>query len=430
MRRALGPALAAVATAFVWLVPFKMLSLWRGMAITDLPTYQHIVNAIADGQMPYRDIPIEYPPLATALFWVVARLPGHYDTAFDALMMLCLCATAAGVVATAQALGVGRNRAVAAAVPVVLCPLLLGNLVSTRFDLSLAAVLAWTVWAAVTARWRWMWALLVVGVLLKLVPLALVPVLMVWHAHRVDVRAALRGAGTWLGIGALLVFPLVTMTPGGMWHVLDYHLSRPPQIESLASSYTLALHLIAGFGVAVESSFGSQGLSGDGPATVAALTTAGTVVLVGAIAVATHLALRRARTGLDARVTVAGVAATVAALVATGKVLSPQFMVWLLPATFLVCGRYGPGAWVAGVAAMVLTQTYFPDRYWDLVALHHGPILLLCARNAVLMMLVALCWPRGRQGMPPPSGPVMSRGPGAPEVTGPDHAVRARYLTD
>ena len=129
-------------------------------------------------------------------------------------------------------------------------------------------------------------------------------------------------------------------------------------------------------------------------------------------------------------VMVAGVAATVAALVATGKVLSPQFMVWLLPATFLVCGRYGPGAWVAGVAAMVLTQTYFPDRYWDLVALHHGPILLLCARNAVLMMLVALCWPRGRQGMPPPSGPVMSRGPGAPEVTGPDHAVRARYLTD
>ena len=64
-----------------------------------------------------------------------------------------------------------------------------------------------------------------------------------------------------------------------------------------------------------------------------------------------------------------------------GKVLSPQFMVWLLPVGFLVAGRYGPAAFGLTIAALLTTLAYFPHSYWDLVALHAGPIAILVLRE-------------------------------------------------
>jgi hypothetical protein len=149
-----------------------------------------------------------------------------------------------------------------------------------------------------------------------------------------------------------------------------------------------------------------------------------------AVAVSAGLGLERAREGRDAAILVAGVAATTAALLVTGKVLSPQFMVWLLPACLLVGGRYGRIAIPVTAGALAATQLYFPRRYWDLVALHDLPIALLTVRNALLVALLALVWPRPSLGAPPPPARLISRAPDAPEASGPDRAVPARYLTD
>lgn len=430
MNRTLAPVLAVVAAFVVWAGPFTWFSPWADPGITDIPVYQRIADAMASGQVPYRDFDVEYPPLATAIFWLADHMPFAYENAFRALMALCLCITAAGVAATAQAIGLSRARQAAAIALVACAPLLLGNVLATRFDLALAATLAWMLFAAVTERWRLMWSLMTVGILLKLVPLLLIPLLVVWQAHRAGRASALRGAAASAGMAAAVVAPFFIANPSGTWNIVGYHLDRPPQIESMASTYMLVLHALAGVPVQVGSSFGSQGLPAHGPAVIAAFGTAAMVALVGAIAFATASGLRRARRGADARLLVAGAAATIAALLATGKVLSPQFMVWLLPATFLVAGRFGWGAASAGAGALVVTQLYFPDRYFDLVALNEAPIWILAVRNAVLIVLVALCWPRAAIAAPPPAAPLVSRGPGAPAVHGPDRALKARYLMD
>ena len=72
-----------------------------------------------------------------------------------------------------------------------------------------------------------------------------------------------------------------------------------------------------------------------------------------------------------------------------GKVLSPQFLIWLIPVIPLVRGRRGLTA--AGLlgAALVLTQLWFPYRYWQL-ALHFGTLQswLVLARDLVLVALL------------------------------------------
>jgi hypothetical protein len=67
-------------------------------------------------------------------------------------------------------------------------------------------------------------------------------------------------------------------------------------------------------------------------------------------------------------------------------VLSPQFLIWLVPLVPLVLA---PLAAAVLVAALVLTQLWFPSRYWDYVGL--GPeAWLVLGRDLVLVALVVL----------------------------------------
>jgi hypothetical protein len=83
-------------------------------------------------------------------------------------------------------------------------------------------------------------------------------------------------------------------------------------------------------------------------------------------------------------------AAALVAFIALGKVLSPQFLIWLIPIVPLLRGRRGLTAAALLVGALVATQLWFPYRYWDL-ALHFGTLesWLVLLRD---LALLALLW--------------------------------------
>lgn len=420
------PALAVALAIVVWAVPLQF-GVYADSVITDIPTYQRAYDLIAAGNIPYADFSLEYPPLAGALFWLAGVLPGPYGVTFSILMLVALCATVLGVIALARALGMDERRQTVAGCMVAVSPLLIGNLVETRFDLALSALVVWTLWAAATDRWRLAWTLLACATLLKLVPLALIPVLIIWERHRAGGRRAWAGLAGSLAVVAAGLLPFVILSPSGTWDLARYHLDRPLQLEAVGSGYLLGLHALAGIPVTVESSFGSQGLAGTGPAVIAGISTAILIAVLIAISWTLWLLLHRARAPGDARLFVAASASTLVALLVGGKVLSPQFLVWLLPVGFLVVGRYGPLAAGLTAAAMLLTFSYFPHQYWDLVALDTWPIVLLVLRDSVLIALLAACWPRpsiaGR-----PQGRVLGQQGADPRRA--EKAVSARYLVD
>ena len=93
-------------------------------------------------------------------------------------------------------------------------------------------------------------------------------------------------------------------------------------------------------------------------------------------------------------------AAALVAFIALGKVLSPQFLIWLVPVVPLVAGLRGLRASILLAAALVLTQLWFPSRYWELARdLDAVPSLLVLARDVVLVALLVVLV-RGRKPAP------------------------------
>ena len=53
---------------------------WQDGQIVDTPTYLRYADDVADGNLPYRDVQVEYPPLAFAVI-LPPRLAGSsYET--------------------------------------------------------------------------------------------------------------------------------------------------------------------------------------------------------------------------------------------------------------------------------------------------------------------------------------------------------------
>jgi uncharacterized membrane protein len=333
---------------------------WSRHQLVDWPTYHDYGTAMwDDGRVPYRDFAVEYPPGALPVFVVPAPF-GDYASAFAWLMAGC------GVALVGVVAAIRREAAWYAA----LAPVLVGSLILSRFDLWPTLLLVAALGALVHGRERLGWSLLGGAVAAKLWPLVVVPLALVRAWRRGSLEAALWGAAVVVGV----FVPFAVVAPGGLWHSIEGQASRPLQIESLGAS------LFTTFGhPAVITTHGSQNVAGHGA--VAALLS---LVEIAAL-VALWLAFARGD-DTDARL-LRFAAACVCAFVALGKVLSPQYLLWLIPLVPLVRGVRGAVATGVLTLACVLTQIWFPQRYFRYVETFHlAPVVL--ARDLLLVALL------------------------------------------
>jgi hypothetical protein len=399
--RSLSPSTEprVAAAAFVAVVVFAgawallHVGFYTRSQIIDTPVYQRYGNAIARGQVPYRDFSVEYPPGALPMFALPGLAePGHdqnvtvgFRNGFETLMWLCGAAALLAMAVALSSLGAGRRHVWGAVAFAALAPLALGSVVLSRFDLWPAALVAGAL-AALVAGWlRLGSGLLGLSIAVKLFPAVLVPLTLAYVWRREGRREALVCAGVLAAVLVVVFAPFVVLSPGGVWHSLSVQFTRPLQIESLGSALLIAAHHVWGYGITMETSHGSQNLAGGVPQTLAVAQT----VLQAAALLAVWVAFATGpptRAGL-----VRASAAALVVFVALGKVLSPQFLIWLIPIVPLVRGRRG--LWASGLLAiaLVLTQLWFPFRYWDL-ATHFDPTTswLVFARDVLLLALAAV----------------------------------------
>ena len=368
----------AVAWAVLHVAP------WTDYQIVDTPVYQRYGEAMTAGQVPYRDFRPEYPPAALPAFLLPALGPSDdYRTLFEILMLACGMGIVALVAATLVRVGVAGRELYASVALAALAPLALGSVVLTRFDLWPALLTVAALAALVSGRDRLGLGVLGLATAAKLYPAVLLPVALVYAARR-DRQNVLAALVSFVGALLLCFLPFLLLAPEGVWASIERQTGRPLQIESLGAALLLAGKQLGLYEPTVVSTFGSQNVSGSLPDRLASLQTLLQIVAV----VAVWVAVARARDPIAGLL--CGSAAAVVAFVAFGKVLSPQFLIWLVPLVPLAAAVSGLGITVLFVTALVLTQLWFPTRYWDVVDLGAVGWLVLVRDLVLVGLLVAL----------------------------------------
>jgi hypothetical protein len=391
VRRPLLLLAPAAALAAVWAV-----ALFHGPTadahITDVNVYRGYADALSAGNEPYSGFAFEYPPLALVPMWLAGVTDAGSYASYDVSFAVVMLVAALAVMLLTAALA--RERALTAAWIVALAPLLTGAVVRTHFDLVPVALLLAALLALTRGRPTAGFALLGVGAMTKLFPALLVPVAAAWLIASGRGRDAVRAFFAFAAVVAAVSIPFLGQ---GYIDAYRYQLERPVQIESAPATVLFALggSEVTG-GPSVPDAYKSNGLVGGSADAVQALFT---VLLVGVLALIVALVVRGPPTEDSLLL---GSLAALLAFAALGKVLSPQFLVWLVPFAALAWTRGERGLALLLGGAVLLTQFEFPGRYPSLVDEHTPVILLVAVRNAVL--LAALGLTLGRL-----AGPVRSR---------------------
>ncbi len=229
----------------------------------------------------------------------------------------------------------------------------------------------------------------------KLYPLLLLPLAFAFVLHRHGRAVATRFTAWVVGTVAVVFLPFFLAAPSETWFSVRAQLSRGLQVESLAGSVVLAadgalekLGLGTGLASVDEGGTGSVRSADVVGATGAVLGLLCGLLSLGVVIWVWRAALRNELSGAEL---VRGCAAVVAAQLALGRVLSPQFVLWLVPFVPLVPGRRGRVALGLLVASLAATQVWFPGLYRDYVNDRTAEATaFLLGRNLLLVALLAV----------------------------------------
>jgi hypothetical protein len=405
-----------LATRVLLLVVALNPRLYSGGVFGDVRTYGSRVERMFQGELPYRDIAIEYPPGSvpfTLLPGLVVGAGAHYRLAFAVEMVLVDGVGLYAALRLARVADAGRRR-----IPLayVLLLLAVGPLLVLRFDLVPAVcVLLAAAWSA-EGRAGPAAAALGFGTAAKLFPLVLAPLLVLGLAPAPGWglwRALRRTVPPFLAAFALPVAPALALSLHGTLNAVTYQTARGVQIESLPANAIDLLHLASGLPLGSVLDFGAYHLVSSLSAaakTVSVLATA--LALVAAAALVGWRAWRQG--GLRPPDWAPAFLIGVLAFTLPSRVLSPQYLVWLAALLAGLAGRRrARPALLALLAAAALTQAIYPFRYPQLIRFDPLDIGLLTVRNLLLVAIAAVVtWVFARPGSAPGATPGPAPAPG------------------
>jgi Glycosyltransferase family 87 len=356
--------------------------LFRGREYRDVGLYGEYARGLLDGRIPYRDVFVEYPPGAFAVFTPPALLPEDaYRHGFKVLMAVLGLAAIVVAALILVRLGASTRRLYGALAALALSPLALGPVSLNTYDIWPALLVVAALCALLYDRPTLAFGLLGLAITAKLYPVALLPVFCVAVGRRRLARPVL----AFVGVVLLIVGPFAIVGWDGLWESVDAQAERALQIESLGGALLLAAHRLGVYEAEVVRGSTlalSRDLAGAVPDALAVAT--GIVQVFGIVLVA-WLFARGDRGGERL---VAATAATVAVFLAFARFLSPQYAVWLVPLVPLVAAPFGVVASALLAGALVLAQLWF-FHYSEVFDLE-GIVWLVVVRDVMLLALAAV----------------------------------------
>ena len=383
-----------------WLGTRLLLMLWattvlpwfsHGAIVGDVRIYHGWARILESGTYPVHDTKWQYPP-AAALIFLAPLLVSHFGASY--IVTFFFLALIADLAVFLLLLGhADRNATADDAQPHltgvwawVVGGFAIGPLLLMRYDVIVTALaVAGLVLPArsVKVRWSLRGALLGLGALVKVWPGVLVLGL--------PPKGPGRRAFGWAVGTALAVSAILSLSMTGALSFLSGQSNRGIEVESvLASPFMVASWF--GYPVKVAMSYGSFQIAGPGISAVASFAELLTVVGVGLVL---WWRLMRFRPRCWTPGLMYDTAFTVLlVLVVTSRVLSPQYLIWLLGLAALVLTENGPmrrGTVMARPACLVMacvliTQVEFPLLFGEVMGGQFWGTMVVALRNLVLVI--------------------------------------------
>lgn len=353
----------------------------------DLQYFRHSLVALPDDGLA-RTL-VEYPlpgVVVVAVPWVLVTLLGVPESYADAVLVLALLGDAAFTVLLAR---LARPRRGAALTVWLLAVPLLGATTYARFDL-VPGLLIGASLLLLAGRPRVAAGLAALATGFKLWPAFVLPALAAPERFRRSVLTVV------VAVGVILAGASVALAGWArLFSPLTWQAARGLQIEAVAATPAMVGWVFAPerYEIAFTEHNAFEVV---GPGTDGLLAVSAVLSLLGAAALlALWVAAFRHGRGLTIE-TVSWLAlAAVGLFVVTSKVLSPQYLLWLLPLAAAAAGLARGRALVVWSAMLLVvtaaTQVVFPELYGQLT--HRGEhagwaVLALTVRNVLLLALV------------------------------------------
>jgi uncharacterized membrane protein len=374
----------------------------------DVGLYFEYSLKLVRGLLPYRDFALEYPPLALLPFTLPRLAVFGQPIGFDTYVRLFLLeniilSTLVGAALTwVVEWWTGHRDLVRVLLMYILFVAITAPLLPWRYDLFPAFLTVLALLCILRGQPVWAGVWLGLGAAAKLYPLALLPVFGAYYfaggqgsretntkttAMPQGWRALVRlGAGC-AGAIALTLVPFALTSPGSVVSFLRYHEMRGLQVESLPAGAIILIHLLGRASAQLTFNYGAIHLVSPLATTALRWLPTALIAVYGAVVLASMARFRAERTSRGTIASESLVAYSVAALlafIATNKVFSPQYLIWLLPFAPLLRLRHA----IVIAAICAITIGLFPFDYDDLLAMHALPVIVLNARNFLVVGLL------------------------------------------
>jgi hypothetical protein len=370
---------------------------------SSLGLYFNYSSLVMDGGIPYRDFALEYPPFSLFFIMLPRLFFSSYDAyavAFQVEIFIFILLGLYLIYRIARDTGSAPWEMMAAYTAVILA---VGPIITRQYDIFPAVMVLLSLYFFWKGRHKTSWVILALAATAKIYPVFIAPVFLLYYLRNRQYRRIGTGVITFAITGLAVALPFLITAPEGLWNMVSYHAERGVQLESTYSAIALIGEKMGWASIYTDFSAGSWNIAGPLADNLAAMST---ILMPFFLLVGYWFIYRRLRPGESRIFELGAFSLLIAAVVLiTGKVLSPQYLIWLLPLLPLAAGlRYA--TWAVFIAIGGMSYYVFPWNYIDLVYLETWPVAVLIARDILLVLMTVMLGVaiyrsrRGRQELP------------------------------
>lgn len=365
----------------------------------DVEMYFDYSSQILQGQLPYQDFEVVYPPLTLVFFLLprfIAADLNAFVTVFAIEMLLFDLVGLLIISAMSRRLGIPLWSTLTI---YTLAVLAVGSIIVQRYDLVPAIMVLLALYTFSQGRRKIPWALLAVGMMTKIYPAVLAPIFLIYQIRHRQKKRIFTGVAIFAVTTIAIIAPFYLLSPDGFWDSFGFHVQRGLQSESTYSSFLLLGHTWGLTTIQMNLSASSFDLVSPIADTLAKISPLVMLLSLGVVywffyrsqsgAEATKRALAPNGQPDMANIVKYSLLAILIFMV-TSKVLSPQFIIWLYPLVPLIIGRWRLVSLLMFVAVGIMSYYIYPLHYGEFTQLKPALIYILFFRNVLLIALAGL----------------------------------------